>query len=171
MHILYPLSDTPDSTHQLISRARPELGVLDKGDIQNMQATGACRTYLKTTDVGCTWTTHTHTHTHTCTHTRVMVFILYKQYFSSTYTNLTPKPTPLQKTWCVLRFAKTSFCMIYRLVYSRGQKKCPHKDKDFDYCHLWPWATHTHTHARKRKRTCTRTHTHTQHTNLSVLNF
>ncbi len=33
----------------LIETARPELGVFDKGDIQNMQGRGACRTGLKTT--------------------------------------------------------------------------------------------------------------------------
>ncbi len=38
------LSDTPDSTHQLF-----ESGVSDKGDIQNVQGRGACRTGLKTT--------------------------------------------------------------------------------------------------------------------------
>ncbi len=45
----------PYQTHliQLISSsvetARPELGVPDKGDIQNVQGRGACRTGLKTT--------------------------------------------------------------------------------------------------------------------------
>ncbi len=48
----------PYQTHliQLISSsvetARPELGVPDKGDIQNVQGRGACRTGLKTTGVG-----------------------------------------------------------------------------------------------------------------------
>ncbi len=41
----------PNQTHliQLEETARPELGVSDKGDIQNMQCRGACRTGLKTT--------------------------------------------------------------------------------------------------------------------------
>ncbi len=33
----------------LVETARPELGVSDKGDIQNVQGRGACRTGLKTT--------------------------------------------------------------------------------------------------------------------------
>ncbi len=33
----------------LVETARHELGVSDKGDIQNMQGRGACRTGLKTT--------------------------------------------------------------------------------------------------------------------------
>ncbi len=47
----------PYQTHliQLISSlaetARPELGVFEKGDIQNVQGRGACRTGLKTTDL------------------------------------------------------------------------------------------------------------------------
>ncbi len=47
-----PLSDTPDSTHQLVSRdCKTWTGCVDKGHIQNVQGRGACRTGLKTTAV------------------------------------------------------------------------------------------------------------------------
>ncbi len=39
----------------LVETARPELGVFDKGDIQNMQGRGACRTGLKTTAIENLW--------------------------------------------------------------------------------------------------------------------
>ncbi len=66
--------------------------------------------------------THTHTHTHTCFcelwgHSiGVMVFILYKPYFLSPYTNPTPKPTPYRKLCATLylKKKKKSFCMIYK---------------------------------------------------------
>ncbi len=45
-----PLSDTPDSAHQLVSRdCKTWTGCVDKGHIQNVQGRGACRTGLKTT--------------------------------------------------------------------------------------------------------------------------
>ncbi len=70
--------------------------------------------------------THAHTHTHTHSHTHVcfcelwghsigvMVFIQYKPYFLSPYTNPTPKPTPYRKLCAVLLSQKKAFCMIYK---------------------------------------------------------
>ncbi len=55
----------------------------------------------------------------------VMIFILYKLYFLSPYTNPTPKPTPYRKLSAFLDFQKTSFCMIYKLVCSWGPKIFP----------------------------------------------
>ncbi len=55
----------------------------------------------------------------------VMIFILYKLYFLSPYTNPTPKPTPFRKLSAFLDFQKTSFCMIYKLVCSWGPNIIP----------------------------------------------
>ncbi len=77
--------------------------------------------------------THIHTHTHTHTHTGfhflsglsigVMVFILYKPYFLSPYSNPTHKPTPCRKLSAISDFQCTPFFVIYKLVSSRRPKK------------------------------------------------
>ncbi len=57
-----------------------------------------------------------------------MVFILYKLYFLSPYTNPTPKPTPLQETTGIFTFSKNSFCMIYKLCTHGDLNLGPHRD-------------------------------------------
>jgi len=96
---------------------------------------------------------HTQTHTHTlCFHVLkglsidIMLFILYKLYILSPYTNRTPKPTRHRKLSAFLRFQKTSLSMIYKLFSSWGPNKFNHKDNDFRYCHLCgDMNTHTNT--------------------------
>ena len=66
--------------------------------------------------------THSHTHTHTLTHVcfcekwghpiGVMVFILYKLYILSPYTNTTPNPSPHRKLCAISDFQYTPFCVI-----------------------------------------------------------
>ncbi len=76
--------------------------------------------------------THTHTHTDTCfailvgTLIGVMVFLLYRPYILSPYTNPTPKLSPHRRLFAFLHFQKTSFCVIYKLVYRwRPQFRSP----------------------------------------------
>ncbi len=70
--------------------------------------------------------THTHTHIHTCftilggTSIGIMVFLLYRPYILSPYTNPTPKLSPHRRHFAFLDFQKTSFCVIYKLVYPWG---------------------------------------------------
>ena len=116
---------------------------------------------------------HTHTPTHKHTHgllslwglsIDLMIFILYKLYILSPYTNPTPKPTHHRKLSAFLHFQKNSFCMIYKLVYPWGplfrsplwhespwvcvhSGWSPHRDRK-----TWPRIAHTHKH--------THTHTH-----------
>ncbi len=52
----------------------------------------------------------------------------------------TPKPTPYRETFCIFRFSKTSFCMIYKLVYSWDQHYS-HKDKNIAIC-VWTFCSH-----------------------------
>ncbi len=71
-----------------------------------------------------------HTHTHTCIcglqglSIGVMVFILYKLYFLSLYTNYT-KPTPYRKLLPIFEFHKTPFSMFlnpFGLQVLRGEQ-------------------------------------------------
>ncbi len=114
--------------------------------------------------------THTHTHTHTHKHTRSigeMVFILYKPYFLSPYTNPTPKPTPYRKLCAFLLSQKTHSVWFISLLKYGDMGKCPHKSpspliihKSYPchYTNLCPHVSQTHTH----------THTHTTHTIMAI---
>ncbi len=62
-------------------------------------------------------------------HKGIMVFIQYKMYFLSPYTNPTPKPTPYRKLSTISDFQNTSFCMIYKLFSSWGPKNVPTRSK------------------------------------------
>ncbi len=59
----------------------------------------------------------------------VMVFVLYKLYFISSYTNPTPKPTLRRKHNAYLDFQKTSFCMIYKIFPHGDLKNVPTRSK------------------------------------------
>ncbi len=98
-----------------------------------------------------------------------MVFILYKPYLLSPYTNSTPKPTPYRKLCAFLLSQKNEFSMIYKPFELWGHWNCPHKSPSpWNTCHVIiqicphkphkhartppPPPTHTHT------RVCTHTH-------------
>jgi len=127
----------------------------------------------------------THTHTHTHTHTDllslpgllidVMVFILYKLYILSLYTNPTSEPahhthththtqTHLPITFCIFIFSKNYNLVCLLTHFPRGGRRLllckgdlrfyyPCKCKTFTHTH-----THTHTHKSRDK------HTHHMHT-------
>ncbi len=79
-----------------------------------------------------------HTPSHTHTHTQrfpffvghsigVMVFLLYKPYFLSSYTNPTPKPH--RKLSAFLDFQYTPFCVIISLIPHGDLKNVPTRSK------------------------------------------
>ncbi len=116
--------------------------------------------------------THRHTDTQTHRHTDtvvcfcelwghsigVMVFILYKPYFLSPYTNPTPKPTPYRKL-CAFLLSQQKYVWFINLLKYGDMGTCPHKSPSPCNTHVIPMSlykfvssyvtkarTHTHTH-------------------------
>ncbi len=121
-----------------------------------------------------TITQHTHSHTNTCfailvgTSIDVMVFLLYRPYILSSYTNPTPKLSPHRRLFAFLDFQKTSFFVIYKLVYPwRPQFRSPPWHKSPWVCVYSCLSPHryikTHTHT-QNTHSHLHSHTHTKHT-------
>ncbi len=109
-----------------------------------------------------------------------MVFLLYRPYILLPYTNPTPKLSPHRRHFAFLDFQKTSFCMIYKLVYPWGpQFRSPPWHKSPWVCvysglspHRYIKTSTHHTHSLTLTHTLsltphTHTHTHTHSLSLS----